>query len=288
MLELPVNRFVAEMAPGRDVSDYRRFEQGFLRGPFDAARRGDAQTLRLLRSHGWDCFEEDRRGRNALFWAAGGGHIKACEALTEPPGGLRADTNASDLSTPLHWAATGVEAKRFGTGGHVDACRWLLSRDANPSATTEDGNSVVMWAAWAGGLETTRWAVEEAGADLGLENDNGCSVAHWAASGGDEAVCRYLHSKGVDFAHKNKGGNDPLNHAVAYGRRDIAAWLLGLANQEGAPNRVEQGGIGGVREDGRGEKGLARRRRDDSVLLDLARLTADKKMEAFLLSGDVS
>lgn len=99
---------------------------------------------------------------------------------------------------------------------------------------------------------------------------------------------RYLHSKGVDFAHKNKGGNDPLNHAVAYGRRDIAAWLLGLANQEGAPNRVEQGGIGGVREDGRGEKGLARRRRDDSVLLDLARLTADKKMEAFLLSGDVS
>lgn len=88
----------------------------------------------LIFTYRWDCFEEDRRGRNALFWAAGGGHIKACEALTEPPGGLRADTNASDLSTPLHWAATGVEAKRFGTGGHVDVstigrsapnCSWL-------------------------------------------------------------------------------------------------------------------------------------------------------------------
>ena len=45
-------RFVAEMVPGREMSDYRRFEQGFLRGPFDAARRGDADTLRLLRSHG--------------------------------------------------------------------------------------------------------------------------------------------------------------------------------------------------------------------------------------------
>ena len=45
-------RFVAEMVPGREMSDYRRFEQAFLRGPFDAARRGDADTLTLLRSHG--------------------------------------------------------------------------------------------------------------------------------------------------------------------------------------------------------------------------------------------
>lgn len=100
-------------------------------------------------------------------------------------------------------------------------------------------------------------------------------------------LSRYLHFKGVDFAHKNKGGNDPLNHAVAYGRRDIAAWLLGLANPKGAPSPAEQGGFVGVGgEDGGGE-GLARRRRDDPVLLDLARLTRDEKMEAFLLSGDI-
>lgn len=37
-----------------------------------------------------------------------------------------------------------------------------------------------------------RWAVEEAGAlDLDAANANGCTVAHWASSGGDEAVCRY-------------------------------------------------------------------------------------------------
>ncbi|CAM9714620.1 unnamed protein product, partial [Laminaria digitata] len=83
MLELPASRFIAEMAPGREMSDYRRFEQAFLRGPFDAARRGDAVTLRLLRSHGWDCWETDRRGRTALFWAAGGGSVSACSALTE-------------------------------------------------------------------------------------------------------------------------------------------------------------------------------------------------------------
>ncbi|CAN0045698.1 unnamed protein product, partial [Sphacelaria rigidula] len=145
------------MTPGRDVSDYRRFEQAFLRGPFDAARRGNAEILRLLRSHGWDCWETDRRNRTALFWAAGGGHIEACEALTEGGNGLRPCDRGGDGSTPLHWAAAGVEATRFGTGGHVEACQWLLRRGADPSATTSEGNTVVMWAAWAGGLETTRY-----------------------------------------------------------------------------------------------------------------------------------
>lgn len=49
---LVFRRFVAEMVPEREMVDYRRFEQGFLRGPFDAARKGDANVLRLLRSHG--------------------------------------------------------------------------------------------------------------------------------------------------------------------------------------------------------------------------------------------
>lgn len=35
-------------------------------------------------------------------------------------------------------------------------CRWLLSRGADGLAATEEGNTVVMWAAWAGGLEVTR------------------------------------------------------------------------------------------------------------------------------------
>ncbi|CAM9467434.1 unnamed protein product, partial [Ectocarpus fasciculatus] len=195
MLELPVNRrveaFVLEMVPSRQVSDYRRFEQAFLRGPFDAARKGDGETLRLLRSHGWDCWETDRRGRTALFWAAGGGSVEACEALVEGEGGLRPQDSGGDGSTPLHWAVAGVETRRFGTGGHVNVCRWLLNFGVDTKARTSEGNTVIMWAAWAGGLDATRWAVEEAGAlDLDAANANGCTVAHWASSGGDEAVCR--------------------------------------------------------------------------------------------------
>lgn len=87
-------------------------------------------------------------------------------------------------------------------------------------------------------------------------------------------MSRYLHSKGVDFTRKNKGGNDPLNHAVAYGRRHIAAWLLG----EGA-TLLGRGDTYNIRVE-------SERRRDDPVLLDLARLTGDEKMEAFLAGGD--
>ncbi len=113
---------------------------------------------------------------------------------------------------------------------------------------------------------------------------------------------RYLHSKGVDFTRRNNGGNDPLNHAVAYGRRDIAAWLLGAGGGGGGgetPSPSNDAGDGAAgRESGveelRGSAALAagpaapeggRRRRDDPQLLDLARLTGDEKMQAFLLEG---
>ncbi|CAN0365312.1 unnamed protein product, partial [Scytosiphon promiscuus] len=34
--------------------------------------------------------------------------------------------------------------------------RWLLDRGADPRTATHDGNTLAMWAAWAGGLEATR------------------------------------------------------------------------------------------------------------------------------------
>lgn len=106
-------------------------------------------------------------------------------------------------------------------------------------------------------------------------------------------LCRYLHSKGVDFTRQNKGGNDPLSHAVAYGRRDIAAWLLAAEEREGEGEgegeaSSSSGGGGRAGGAGSGTEGAGqrtRRRRDDPHLLDLARLTGDEKMQEFLLEG---
>lgn len=46
--------------------------------------------------------------------------MEACEALVGGDAGLRSTDAGGDGSTPLHWAAAGVEARRFGTGGHID------------------------------------------------------------------------------------------------------------------------------------------------------------------------
>jgi ankyrin repeat protein len=54
-------------------------------------------------------------------------------------------------------------------------------------------------------------------------------VAHWAASGGNLAVCQYLSTVAqVDFTTANHGGNTPLSHAVAFGRTAVIEWLLSI------------------------------------------------------------
>jgi ankyrin repeat protein len=93
---------------------------------------------------------------------------------------------------------------------------------------TKDGNSPLMWSAWAGSLDTVKLMIRHR-AKWDIANRNGCQVAHWAASGGNIHVCRYLHEVvGVDFFEPNHGGNTPLTHAVAFGRVDVVQWLREL------------------------------------------------------------
>lgn len=95
----------------------------------------------------------------------------------------------------------------------------------------------------------------------------------------------------MDFTRQNNGGNDPLNHAVAYGRRDIAAWLLEEGQTAGSAPPRDEGQVGDCGDSAAVQGGTARaavgqrgrRRRDDPHLLDLARLTGDENMQAFLL-----
>ena len=191
-----------------------------------------ARLMELLISHGANPKQVDHRGVSLLHWAAGTGHLDGLRVLwpyyrddsDEPVTAVR------DGATLLHWAAAGANAKEFGTGGHVDVCAYLLEKCGHDSKEfvnqrTKDGNSALMWAAWSGTLETVKLLVRNRAEPHGV-NRNGCTVAHWASSGGNVEVCKYLHEVvGVDFGQSNYGGNTPLTHAVAFGRADVVQWL---------------------------------------------------------------
>jgi ankyrin repeat protein len=224
--------------------------------PLDVVHHLDpAELVELLVSHGANPAERDRRGATVLHWACGAGNLGAARALLSSSsfttrrglGHVARVTALRDGATCLHWAAAGSNPREFGVGGHVDVCRYLMEmvqeqaardRRTNVQETpvtlreyinqpTKDGNTPLMWAAWSGTIGTVKLLVRNR-ADPSSRNRNGCTVAHWAASGGNVEVCRYLRDvAGVDFAVPNKGGNTPLAHAVAFGRADVVAWLRG-------------------------------------------------------------
>lgn len=207
--------------------------------PLQHVNISSAELIELALQHGANPLERDNRGSTLLHWAAGTGNLEAIKVLLPyfSSKGITERTER-DGATPLHWAAAGASSKEFGTGGQTEVCRYLLSMCGAPHSPqsnittkelvnqlTKDGNSPLMWASWSGTLETVKLMVRTR-ADPKVVNRNGCTVAHWAASGGNLEVCKYLADVvEVDFFAPNHGGNTPLSHAVAFGRLDVTRWL---------------------------------------------------------------
>lgn len=216
-----------------------------------------AQLVRYLIQHGANPWETDVRGASLFHWAAGCGNLQGLRELVNGCDRLdfrfqaEGTENSSspknpgvhaallwkasrDDALPLHWAAAGAGPKEFGIGGHVSVCSYLLSLCTEYAivserklinSQTKDGNTILMWSAWSRSLDIVKLLVRNR-ADTTRSNRNGCTVAHWAASGGDLSVCQYLHKMAsVDFDVENFARNTPLSHSVAYGRYEVAKWL---------------------------------------------------------------
>jgi ankyrin repeat protein len=197
--------------------------------PLDSINITSADLITLLIQHGANPLERDARGSSLLHWAAGMGQLESIKVLLPYFRKRVFEATERDGAVPLHWAAAGANAREFGIGGHVEVCQYLLSqtddRKGLVNCLTKDGNSALMWSAWAASLDVVKLLVRNR-ADPYVSNRNGCTVAHWAASGGNLECCRYLHETiGVDFSQPNNGGNTPLTHAVAFGRADVVEWL---------------------------------------------------------------
>ena len=233
-----------------------------------------AQLVKYLIVHGANPYETDVRGASLFHWCAGSGNLDGLKELVDgcdrldlriqARGGSNDKTSpqnpgvhaallwkaSRDDATPFHWAAAGTGPKEFGIGGSIEVCNYLLdlckeypiiSQRKLIDSLTRDDNSILMWAAWSRSLDIVKLLVRNRAETTTKSNRNGCTVAHWACSGGDLSVCQYLHKMAnVDFTVENHAGNTPLSHSVAYARYDIAKWLKEDLNVEDTGNNAQR------------------------------------------------
>jgi hypothetical protein len=211
-----------------------------------------AKMVSLLLEHGANYAEHDDWGSTALHWAAGTGNLGGIEALIELMERDEVDMegdardvlwstcascfSTKDQATTLHWAAAGVNHTHFGSGGHVDMCKFLLQRagekrEALANSVTAAKHTPLMWACWSGSLDVANFLIDKGRADPFARNEAGATCAHFAASAGHLDMCVFLQEFGLKFfgeSAQNNAGQTPLDCANSYGRSDVVDWIASL------------------------------------------------------------
>ena len=166
--------------------------------------------------------DADPHGSGALHWAAGGGHLEACEWLVAE---RRVPVNATrrkDGRAPLHWAAR---------NGRLAACAWLVSRGADANAATYDGDTPFNLAVWQGRDDVARYLVGLGDVDPTRRNRWGCNALLWACTRTRDAggilgtVTWLVDTLGVPADVVNVNGHGAIHKCAIYGHGEVIDWL---------------------------------------------------------------
>lgn len=213
-----------------------------------AAESSKEVTFQMLIQKGANASLKDNKGSSLLHRAAIGGNTSI---INKPLLlGLEIDTRSDDGFTPLMAAAL---------VGKQSAFKMLLRHEANVSLKDNKGVCLLHWAVQGEdtciintmlslGLETDsrnndgvtpllRAALTgkqsafqlliQNGADLTLEDNNGCSLLHKATQGGtDTSIVNELSSLGLERDSRNNHGVTPLMAAACCGKQSSFELLL--------------------------------------------------------------
>lgn len=91
----------------------------------------------------------------------------------------------------------------------------IQSADFDPNQQDPSGCTPLMWAAHSGHSCITRILINNKRTRLDIKNENGSTVAYFAAQGGDSSVIEELLDKKLDFISPDKLGNTPLHYLVS-------------------------------------------------------------------------
>ena len=157
-------------------------------GLIDAAKAGDAATVRELLKAGADAGAAQPDGSSALLWASHRDDLDSVQLLIEAGAAASA---ANDLgATPL-WAAS--------ENGSTALVRMLLAAGADPDRALLSGETPVMVAARAGSPAVVA-QLAAAGADLDRQGSRGQTALMWAAAQRHPDVVEALLAAGADLS----------------------------------------------------------------------------------------
>jgi len=154
----------------------------------------------------------DQTRETPVHVAVRNGMLKTVELL------LTADPKAPEGERPFVPLAAG--------SGSVEVLQWLLRHGYKDVETGGGKVGGLFTAAKAGAWSAFQVLAEGRGEAMKAVDDEGATLAHYAAQGGSEKILKALQKAGLGFSVANKAGETPLHHAVKAGKSGAVAWLL--------------------------------------------------------------
>jgi len=211
---------------------------------YQAAERGDRDSITHLANLGYPIDIADRNGQTALHKAAQTGCTTAITTLAELGCPIYAkdkygETTLHQTSRRGHAEAIRVLGEHGYTinpientvlhktvlYGHTDTIEALLELGCSIDATDKRGRTALHIAAWFGNSDAIRKLVE-LGCAIETTNEQGSTALHCAAISGKTDATKVLADSGCSIGATDKRGRTALHIATIYGLTNVIEELV--------------------------------------------------------------
>ena len=182
-----------------------------------SAQSGNDELFGFIADKGTNIFLKTKGGQNCLHIAAGRGHFNLCKTLIE-----KINFNVHMVDNKK-WAALHYAAQN----GSYKLMKYFIAKGTDVLLKTEDGLNCLHIAACHGHLNLCKTLINEINFDVNIADDEGRTVLHCSAQGGNDELFGFIADKGTDVFLKTKGGQNCLHIASLSGDLNLYNILIG-------------------------------------------------------------
>ena len=185
-----------------------------------SAQSGNDELFGFIADKGTNIFLKTKGGQNCLHIAAGRGHFNLCKTLIE-----KINFNVHMVDNKK-WAALHYAAQN----GSYKLMKYFIAKGTDVLLKTEDGLNCLHIAACHGHLNLCKTLINEINFDVNIADDEGRTVLHCSAQGGNDELFGFIADKGTNIFLKTKGGQNCLHIAAGRGHFNLCKTLIEKIN----------------------------------------------------------